>query len=127
MRYLKNIMVRSSAVTLLVLLFTVLAPLSPRTVYAVNLDNLPDPTRPGGQGANPGKSTDTPLVLQSILHSGQRRSAVINGQVKTVGSWVNGSQIRDIRYDSVIIARNGKLHVLRLPGVSDIKKAVMAQ
>jgi len=121
MRSLQHMTIARPYITAIVIFAALLIPASLFASNTVNLDGLPDPTRPGGNPAGTGKSSASRLVLQSILHSGQRRSAIINGRVMTVGTWINGSQIRDIRQDSVVIARNGRLHVLHMPAIVDIK------
>ena len=127
MRHFQNMTVASPCFTLIVMFAVLLMPVSLWAGNSLNLNSLPDPTRPAGNPAGAGQPAHTPLVLQSILHSGQRRSAIINGQVKTIGTWINGSQIRDIRQDSVVIARNGRLHVLHMPAIVDIKSEVREQ
>ena len=76
----------------------------------VSITDLPDPTLP------PTVKIHAPstIKLQSILHSGPRKSAVINGYVKTIGSYVNGGQVIDIKHNAVVINRNGQHYTLRL-------------
>lgn len=90
----------------------------------VDVDSLPDPTLPYHTATvetavNTGLSG---IYLQSILVSDQRKSAVINGYVKTVGSWVNGGKIIDIQHDAVVIQHQGKKYTMYLNKVNAVKK-----
>ena len=116
-------LIRVTAIAAIMLAMT----LSVAAGAAMDLNTLPDPTRPAGRTTNPHQPEASRLVLQSILHSGQRRTAIINGQIKTIGSWINGNQIRDIRQDSVVVAHNGRLHILQLSTIPDIKSSAMTQ
>jgi type II secretory pathway component PulC len=116
-----------NCLTAIVFSVSLLTPISILAGTTPDLDTLPDPTRKFGRKPTPSRVTDSPLSLQSILHSGERRSVIINGQIKTIGSWINGNQIKEIHQDSVVIARNGKLHVLRLASISNIKQPTINQ
>jgi len=122
MRYTDNIVDLIRIIAMVAMLFALTAPISALASTAMDLDKLPDPTRSSGRTTHPHQPQASKLVLQSILHSGQRRRAIINGQIKTIGSWINGNQIKEIRHDSVVVARNGRLHVLHLSTIPDIKR-----
>jgi len=88
----------------------------------LSIADLPDPTIPSTTRS---LSTTTPnkgLRLQSILHSGQRKSAVINGHIKTIGSYVNGGRITAIKHDAVVISHNDRQYTLRLPTSARVKQ-----
>jgi hypothetical protein len=127
MRYPGNMSDLIRTIALVTMLFALTLPISALSSTAMDLDKLPDPTRSTGRTTHPHQPQASKLVLQSILHSGQRRRAIINGQIKTIGSWINGNQIKDIRHDSVVVARNGRLHVLHLSTIPDIKSTAMTQ
>ncbi len=73
---------------------------------------LPDPTKPDTQRS--ARQHDSPLVLQSTLVSGGRRSAVINGRLTTIGSRIQGAQVLEIGPDKVIMRRNTRRFTLQL-------------
>ncbi|PVY70310.1 MSHA biogenesis protein MshK [Tamilnaduibacter salinus] len=83
---------------------------------------LKDPTRPAGTSAPvDAKPTRTSLSLTSIIQAGERRRAVINGQVVREGDPVAGTQVLSIDSDRVILRQGGKRRVLRWQGPPDIK------
>jgi hypothetical protein len=95
------------------------------TAQALNIDDLPNPMLPSDRqpapGINAAPSPGQGLKLQSIIHSGQRKSAVINGSIKTVGSQINGGEITAIRHNAVVISHNGRdltLHLTPTAGVT---------
>ncbi|MFQ5487045.1 MAG: hypothetical protein ACE5ET_01185 [Gammaproteobacteria bacterium] len=73
---------------------------------------LPDPTRPDTQSS--AQQLGPPLVLQSTLVSGGRKSAVINGRLTTIGSRIQGAQVLEIGPDTVIVRRNARRFTLQL-------------
>ena len=75
---------------------------------------VPDPMHPMRGGWSDDSDMQTGLTLQSILVAGNRRSAVINGRVLTIGSSIDNSRIIGIMHDAVIISQNGQRKVLRL-------------
>jgi len=103
-----------------VLMLSITAPFS--VVATTNINQLPDPTIPTVTDSRPVARQNADLKLEAILYSDQRKSAIINGQIITVGSWIDKNQITDIRKDSVIITRNGKKNILTLTAAIDIKK-----
>lgn len=82
---------------------------------------LIDPTRP----ARPGEvvagaqvsGTGERFVLTSILISDDRRHAVINDQVVSVGDRVDGARVTAIQPYAVRLAVAGGTLTVRLPGV----------
>jgi hypothetical protein len=80
---------------------------------AESLDNLPDPTRPGG-GAGGGVVATQGFVLQSTTISPRLRQAVINGQRVMVGEKIGGATVADIQSFEVVLKRDGRDIVLRL-------------
>lgn len=73
---------------------------------------LKDPTRPPTlkQVKKPPKAARKPLrwVLGSTLVSGQRRTAVINGRVLSVGERIAGARVLEIQPSRVRLRRNGR-------------------
>jgi len=84
----------------------------------VRADSLVDPTRPASVH---GKAVSTALGnraasrLTGIFRSGDRRVAVFDGRVVKVGDRVADVTIQEILSDSVRIARNGRVELVRLP------------
>jgi len=78
-------------------------------------ESLPDPTRPleysGVRQAQPQQ-----LVLNSILISGERKIAVINGQQLIESQWIADKQVIRIHSDSVTLRHQGQTIVLTLYG-----------
>ena len=79
-----------------------------------SIAELPDPTRPLGSPVKPTGDFRQGIRLQSILLSNERKSTVINGYIRYVGSHVNGGRIVDIRHDAVVINYHGHLYTLHL-------------
>ena len=73
--------------------------------------SLKDPTRPSVYRA---AATQQSLKLESILLADNRKVAVINGQVLTVGERLGNVKIVDIRKGQVTINRNGYSSKLEL-------------
>ena len=96
--------------TFVVMLLSMCLPLA----QARALDYVPDPMHPMRGGWSDESDMETGLTLQSILVAGNRRSAVINGQLLTIGSRIDNSRIIGIMHDAVIISQNGRRKVLRL-------------
>ena len=78
-----------------------------------SLDDLPDPTRPGGRSQGEPHSGGE-LVLQSVLIAPNRRIAVINGQKLAVGDRIRDQEVIEIRTHEVVLRRAGHERVLRL-------------
>ena len=76
-----------------------------------------DPTRPPSFSTG-SKVTQKPLaprsVLSSTLVSPERRSAVINGRVVTLGEDVSGARVMEIDSMKVVLNNNGQQIVLML-------------
>ena len=81
---------------------------------SAQIDYIPDPMHPLQSGWSDDPNSQTGLDLQSILVAGDRSSAVINGQLLTIGSRIGNSHIIGIMHDAVIIRQNGQRKVLRL-------------
>lgn len=93
----------------LIMAITVIMPMT--TIAAPStIAELPDPTRLLVTSNN--NASQKPR-LQSILYSGPRKSIVINGQVKFIGSAINGGRIIDIQHNTVVIHHHGRLKTLQ--------------
>ncbi len=79
---------------------------------------LADPTQPLNYVAARRSVT---LTLNSILHSGERKQAVINGKTVRENEQVDGAVVKRIEPYQVVVAVNGKQKTLRLRNLS-IKK-----
>lgn len=90
-------------------------------VTAAGAADLSDPMRPPRllkapvTRTEPAKADahDRELMLQSTLIAGDRRSAVINGQVVVPGARVEGARVLHIEADQVVLERGGKRLRLR--------------
>ena len=78
------------------------------------LDDLPDPTRPGGLSRGGEPAAGGELVLQSVLIAPSRRIAVINGQKLAVGDRIRDQEVIEIRTHEVVLRRSGQERVLKL-------------
>jgi len=83
---------------------------------AVLAAELPDPTRPppelsAAQGAAPAA---TGPVLQSVLISPTRKSAIIGGQTVGIGDRYGDAQVVGIGEGEVVLKSGNKLRTLRL-------------
>ncbi|MBI3775359.1 MAG: general secretion pathway protein GspB [Gammaproteobacteria bacterium] len=96
------------------MLFTACAP-----SWAVVLGELPDPTRPlGGRAATP-LPAPAPVqapanILQSILIAPQRRLAMINGRMLSVGDHLDDAVVTEIQPYEVVLQRGGQEVRMRL-------------
>lgn len=89
---------------------------------------LPDPTRPpeGVRAvASPGAAPEQ-LVLQSVVIAGARRSALINGQVVSVGTRLGGARVERIGEAEVELTRDGRRETLRLFPAVDKRAASLS-
>ena len=110
-----NTQTRSRQTGKLSLVVLILSMLIAMTASAAqSIAELPDPTRPLGSSTLTADDFRHGIKLQSILHSSKRKSTVINGYIRYVGSHVNGGRIVDIRHDAVIINYHGQLYTLHL-------------
>lgn len=83
-------------------------------------DEIRDPMRPPADAVvQPAAATD--WTLYSTAVSGDQRTAIINGQVVTVGSTVGGARVLAIRSGAVRLATAQGEITLRLP-VFEIKQ-----
>ncbi len=66
-----------------------------------------------------------PWVLNSILISSGRQHAIINNTLVRKGEKIAGARLVSLQPDHVRLVRNGKVIVLKLPGVDySIKKSL---
>ena len=93
--------------------------------------SLRDPTRPPGvfgrtgEGGNVSRGRDAEWVLQSVLLSPERRYAIINGEVLSLGGSVAGAELIAIREGEVTLRAEGVLRTVRLfPDVDMRSEAV---
>ena len=93
------------------------------STVAFNLNAaLRDPTKPGylsGKTTSAKASTDSSMVLNSIVQKGSSAYAVINNQIFTLGGKVKGVKIVHIGKDTVSLADGRKLTLF--PAVTDLK------
>ena len=96
----------------------------PLSVFAEQDKNirLQDPTRPLSYQAK--VSAPSYFRLNSILFSGDRKAALINGVLVTEQGYVNGAQVMSITQGKVTLNVAGKLKHLRLGSKSMIKTKV---
>jgi len=92
---------------------------------------LRDPTRPpvifgrSGHGGIMSPSRNAEWVLQSVLLSPERRYAIINGEVLSLGGSVAGAELVAIREGEVTLRAGGALRTVRLfPDVDVHSEAV---
>lgn len=76
---------------------------------------LRDPTRPPQLSAKANKRA-TPFTVSAIFFAGQRRVAVVNGQIAGVGDEVAGAGVTNITASAVTLRYHGKPVIVRLPG-----------
>jgi hypothetical protein len=93
-------------------------PLACLTALLISLpaiaDRLADPTRPPqGQRSQPTGARSS-VRVEAILHSDDRRLAIVNGKVVRPGDHVSGVRIEEILVDSVRYVRDGRSQVVRL-------------
>ncbi|UCD69108.1 MAG: hypothetical protein JSW48_03170 [Betaproteobacteria bacterium] len=85
---------------------------------------LRDPTRPPPGAFAATKATTKSvapktMTLQTVLISPQRRTAVINGKVMSLGDTIDGYRLAEIRESEVVMKGSKGTRTLRLyPGVS---------
>ncbi|MEF8824246.1 MAG: hypothetical protein V5B78_09605 [Desulfohalobiaceae bacterium] len=84
-------------------------------------ETLPDPTKPEspgrserGNAAQAQQRKKPSWELTSIIHSPQRKLAVINGEIRQVDEDIAGARVLKILPDTVIILYRGQRRVLRL-------------
>lgn len=85
---------------------------------------LGDPTRPTSL-SEPQESTRAAQMprwrLQSTLIADDRRVAVINGRIVSVGERIEGATLLEVRSDGVTLQQDGQRLNLRLPGRIEVK------
>ncbi|HTN34556.1 MAG TPA: hypothetical protein VL091_11175 [Marinobacter sp.] len=83
---------------------------------------LEDPTRPPGAGSILSQERPLPsLSLESILISANRRVAVINGHASVEGQVIDGVRIRKIFSDRVEVIYDGRVRVLHLNKLPQVR------
>ena len=83
----------------------------------IGLAYLSDPTKPKVNTEEPvSKGKSTPFNLQSILIGRMRRLAMINEQIVSVGSSINGARVLAIDKNHVVLLYSGRKVVLYLFG-----------
>jgi hypothetical protein len=86
--------------------------------HAMAAEPLVDPTQPYGERAVPRASgarvTPAGLHLEAILHSTQRRVAIINGQLVREGDRLANNLIESITPTTVRYSTQGQQHTLSL-------------
>jgi len=115
----------TARICLTVLILTMLIPIMASARQSIA--ELPDPTRPLGSSTEPTGDFRQGIKLQSILLSNERKSTVINGYIRYVGSRVNGGRIVDIRHDAVIINYHGRLYTLHLNNSKSVSQRGIRQ
>ena len=94
---------------------------------------LRDPTRPPvvfgkvGDGALASRSRGAEWVLQSVLLSPERRYAIINGEVLSLGGSVAGAELIAIREGEVTLRAGGVLRTVRLFPDVDLRSETAPQ
>jgi hypothetical protein len=86
---------------------------------------LKDPTEPAKYTRKATKAKQLAkktYVLNYIIHSGQNKKAMINGQKVIEGAYVSGAKVSKIEQASVTLSVNGQKRVLRLNKLSGIRK-----
>jgi len=76
---------------------------------------LRDPTRPP-QVREKAKQRAAPFAVSAIFVAGERRVAVVNGQIAGVGDEVAGASVTNITPNAVTLRYRGKPLRVRLPG-----------
>lgn len=84
------------------------------TLTAMASDSPLDPMHPQQRTWPAFQGQQSGIELQSILVSPKRNSAIINGQLMTVGARQNNFHVLAIMHDAVIIKQNGQRKILRL-------------
>ena len=94
---------------------------------------LRDPTRPPagfgrtGEGGIVRRGRDAEWVLQSVLLSPERRYAIINGEILSLGGSVAGAELVAIREGEVTLRAGGTLRTVRLFPDVDMNSAPAPQ
>ena len=98
---------------------TMLMPLSASAWY--------DPMRPQGSGVTTDNQAEKPVTLSSIVMAGQRRVAVLDGKVVTVGDLINGYLVENISAQHVDLKKGDQHYRLQLAAAqqaSSIKRKI---
>ena len=84
------------------------------TAKAAVADRLVDPTQPAHTRPADSGETLPAIRVEAILQSGERRLAIVNGQVVRAGDRVGSIQILEVNADGVRYSRGGQTNVARL-------------
>ena len=90
-------------------------------VSPVLAEEVRDPMRPPAGLSRPAPSSATTWTLYSTAVAGGQRTAIVNGQVVTVGATVGGARVLAIHPSAVRLATARGEITLRLP-VHEIKQ-----
>lgn len=96
-------------------------------------ESLRDPTRPPADALGTTKPVAKPasrnkLVLQTVVISELRRTAVINGRVMSVGDTISGFTVAKIREAEVVMKGSKGTRTLRLyPAVNKIATTTLPE
>ena len=83
-------------------------------ILNVDAENLPDPTRPL-EYTGPVRQQEA-LQLNSILISGERKVAVINGVQLSENQWLGDKRVIRIQSNQVTLVHQGQTIILSLYG-----------
>ena len=86
------------------------------TAKAAVANGLADPTRPADARPTTHGESLKAFRLEAILQSGERRIAIVNGQVVRAGDRIGAIRILEVNADGVRYLRAGESHVARLEG-----------
>ncbi len=91
-------------------------------------DRLADPTRPPQGQRNHPTEARSPVRVEAILHSDDRRIAIVNGKIVHAGDHVSGVRIEEILVDGVRYVRDGRSQVVRLrPAAMTVRQNARAE
>ena len=91
-------------------------------------DRLADPTRPPSGPRSQSTEVRSGVRVEAILHSNDRRLAIVNGKVVHAGDYVSGVRIEEILVDGVRYMRDGRSQVARLrPAAMSVRQEARAE
>jgi MSHA biogenesis protein MshK len=89
---------------------------------------LADPTRPPQGPRSQSTEARSSVRVEAILHSDDRRLAIVNGKVVRAGDHVSGVRIEEILVDGVRYMRDGRSQVVRLrPAAMTVRQNAPAE
>ncbi len=103
----------NTALVLAILWLSLVTGARAATATYISGEQLQDPTAPLGYRPAAGKPSDA-FVLNSILHSSERKQAVINGKTVRENEYIAGALVKRIASNSVEILMDGKPYTLML-------------